>query len=112
MIRFPQDSNFQQAADILYATAGELYGTGSKQQAAVGDAWDAVGIGITGRAPSRARPAAVEATAEAWDDAIDRLADQVLARVMAKMSGIAPPAFAAKPTARKRTADGVSASSR
>jgi Zn-dependent metalloprotease len=105
--RFPQEANFQQAADITCATAGELFGTGSKQQAAVADAWEGVGIAVTGRAPGRVSPAAVEATAEAWDDAIDRLADQVLSRVMAKMSASAPPAFAVKPSARKRTPNGV-----
>jgi Zn-dependent metalloprotease len=103
--RFPPDSSFQQAADITYATAGELYGSGSKQQGAVGDAWEGVGIAVSGRAPGRARPAAVEVTAETWDDAIDRLADQVLARVMEKMSGMAAPAFA-KPT-RKRNGVGA-----
>ena len=105
--RFPQDSSFQQAGEITYATAGELYGSGSKQQAAVGDAWEGVGIDVTGRAPGRARPAAVEATADAWDETLDHLADQVLARVMAKMAAHAPPAFAAKAAARKRTPNGV-----
>lgn len=105
--RFQKDSTFQQAADVTYTTAGELYGPGSRQQTAVGDAWDGVGIGVAGRAPGRARPTAVEATAEAWDDAIDRLADQVLARVMAKMSEIAPPAFASKTAPRKRNGVGA-----
>jgi Zn-dependent metalloprotease len=105
--RFPKDASFQQAADITYATAGELYGSGSKQQAAVGDAWEGVGIDVAGRAPGRTRPAAVEATAEAWDETLDHLADQVLARVMAKMGASVPPAFASKPAARKRTPNGV-----
>jgi Zn-dependent metalloprotease len=105
--RFPQDSSFQQAADVTFATAGELYGSGSRQQGAVGDAWEGVGLDVGGRAPGRARPALVEATADAWDATLDHLADQVLARVMAKMSAAAPPSFAAKSAARKRTPNGV-----
>jgi hypothetical protein len=105
--RFPQEASFEQAARITFATAGEIYGSGSKQQGAVGDAWEGVGIDVGGRAVGRARPAAVESTAEAWDETLDHLADQVLARVMAKMSASAPPAFAAKPAARKRTPNGV-----
>jgi Zn-dependent metalloprotease len=105
--RFPKESTFQQAADVTFATAGELFGPGSRQQAAVADAWEGVGISVSGRAPGRVSHAAVEATAESWDDAIDRLADRVLARVMEKMSAAAPPTFAAKASARKRTPNGV-----
>jgi Zn-dependent metalloprotease len=105
--RFPKESTFQQAADVTFATAGELFGPGSRQQAAVADAWDTVGIAVSARAPGRVSHAAVEATAESWDDAIDRLADRVMARVMEKMSAAAPPTFAAKASARKRTPNGV-----
>jgi Zn-dependent metalloprotease len=39
-------SNFQQAAALTFAVAGELYGTGSLEQAAVRKGWDAVGISV------------------------------------------------------------------
>ncbi len=40
-------SNFQQAADLTYQVAGQLYGTGGAEQLAVQKGWEAVGI-VTG----------------------------------------------------------------
>ena len=42
-------SDFQQAADALFQVAGNLYGENGKEQKAVGDAWDKVGIKTTGK---------------------------------------------------------------
>ncbi len=41
-------SNFQQAADLTFATAGELYGVGSLEQNAVKTGWAEVGIAVDG----------------------------------------------------------------
>ena len=40
------NATFQDAADLTYQTAGELYGVGSKEQLAVRHGWQAVGIEI------------------------------------------------------------------
>lgn len=45
-------SNFQQAADLTFEAAGELYGTGSLEQNAVKTGWAEVGITIGGNAPT------------------------------------------------------------
>jgi Zn-dependent metalloprotease len=45
-------SNFQQAADLTFEAAGELYGTGSLEQNAVKTGWAEVGISIGGNAPT------------------------------------------------------------
>jgi hypothetical protein len=39
-------SNFQDAANLTYQAAGELYGTGSREQLAVKNGWLQVGINI------------------------------------------------------------------
>ncbi len=39
-------SNFQEAADLTYQVAGELFGTGSREQQAVGKGWAEAGINI------------------------------------------------------------------
>ncbi|MGE5072069.1 MAG: M4 family metallopeptidase [Anaerolineae bacterium] len=44
--KFSSNTNFQSAADLTYATAGELYGVGSAEQQAVKYGWDGVGITI------------------------------------------------------------------
>jgi Zn-dependent metalloprotease len=44
-------SNFQNAADLTYQAAGELYGTNSLEQKAVKTGWSEVGITIGGSAP-------------------------------------------------------------
>lgn len=45
-------STFQQAADLTFETAGELYGVGSREQNAVKKGWSEVGINIGGDAPT------------------------------------------------------------
>ncbi len=45
-------SNFQQAADLTFEAAGEIYGTGSLEQNAVRTGWAEVGIAIGGDAPT------------------------------------------------------------
>ncbi len=42
-------SNFLQAAKMTHQVAGELYGTGSKEQKAVKNGWTGVGIKISGK---------------------------------------------------------------
>ena len=44
--RLESDSDFQEAADLTFQVAGELYGVGSPEQAAVRAGWNAVGINI------------------------------------------------------------------
>ncbi len=39
-------STFQEAANLIYTTAGEIYGTGSLEQQAVKTGWSAVGIPV------------------------------------------------------------------
>lgn len=45
-------SNFQQAADLTFEAAGELFGAGSNEQKAVRKGWSEVGINIGGDAPT------------------------------------------------------------
>jgi Zn-dependent metalloprotease len=45
-------STFQQAADLTFEAAGELYGVGSMEQNAVKKGWSEVGISIGGDAPT------------------------------------------------------------
>ena len=49
--KLTERSSFQEAADLTYAAAGELYGTGSVEQSAVKTGWAEVGISIGGNAP-------------------------------------------------------------
>ena len=39
-------SNFQEAANMTYTVAGSMFGTGSLEQQAVQNGWDAVGISV------------------------------------------------------------------
>jgi Zn-dependent metalloprotease len=56
--RLQADSDFQAAADLTFAVAGELYGSGSAEQQAVQGGWDGVGITINPTfAKKLARPA-------------------------------------------------------
>ena len=56
--RLQADSDFQAAADLTFAVAGELYGSGSAEQQAVQGGWDEVGITINPTfAKKLARPA-------------------------------------------------------
>ncbi len=50
--KFQDRVTFQQACDLTFATAGELYGVNSLEQQAVKKGWDAVGITVGGDAPS------------------------------------------------------------
>jgi Zn-dependent metalloprotease len=49
--KLTERSSFQDAADLTYAAAGELYGSGSVEQNAVKTGWAEVGISIGGNAP-------------------------------------------------------------
>lgn len=49
-------TGFQGAADLLYATAGELYGKNSLEQAAVKNGWAGVGIRVTEQPPEPPNP--------------------------------------------------------
>lgn len=91
----PENSTFQQAADLFHQAAVGLYGTNSNQASAVGDAWAQVGLPPTGTAHV-ARAAAV-AAGDSLDNLVDTLADRVtelvLERVTAKLgSRPRPPA--------------------
>jgi len=56
--RLQADSDFQAAADLTFAVAGELYGSGSAEQQAVQGGWGGVGITINPTfAKKLARPA-------------------------------------------------------
>ncbi len=44
--KFNTNTNFQNAADLTYQVAGELYGQGSQEQQSVKYGWDGVGITI------------------------------------------------------------------
>jgi len=54
--KLTERSTFQQAADLTYEAAGELYGTGSLEQIAVRKGWSEVGITIGGDAPTGCLP--------------------------------------------------------
>ncbi len=50
--KLQERSTFQQACDLIYETAGELYGINSLEQQAVKKGWEAVGITTGGDAPT------------------------------------------------------------
>ena len=50
--RFGLTTSFQQAADLTYAVAGELYGPNSLEQQAIQKAWSGVGLSAGGPAPT------------------------------------------------------------
>jgi Zn-dependent metalloprotease len=50
--KLSSQSTFQDAADLTYQAAGELYGVGSLEQNAVKKGWVEVGIEIGGNAPT------------------------------------------------------------
>lgn len=54
--KLTERATFQQAADLTYEAAGELYGTGSLEQIAVRKGWSEVGISIGGDAPTGCLP--------------------------------------------------------
>ena len=56
--RLQADSDFQTAADLTFAVAGEVYGSGSAEQQAVRGGWNGVGITVNPTfAKKLARPA-------------------------------------------------------
>jgi Zn-dependent metalloprotease len=55
--KLTERATFQQAADLTYEAAGELYGVGSLEQQAVATGWAEVGISIGGDAPTGCLPA-------------------------------------------------------
>lgn len=54
--KLSERSTFQEAADLTFAAAGELYGAGSLEQNAVKKGWAEVGITIGGDAPTGCLP--------------------------------------------------------
>lgn len=56
-----QNSNFQQAANLTYETAGELFGQNSLEQIAVKKGWEEVGITVGAPAPQGCLPAVLRA---------------------------------------------------
>lgn len=50
--KLQERSTFQQACDLTFKTAGEIYGTNSLEQQAVKKGWSEVGITVAGDAPS------------------------------------------------------------
>ncbi|MGB7873652.1 MAG: M4 family metallopeptidase [Anaerolineales bacterium] len=55
--KLSERATFQQAADLTFEAAGELYGAGSLEQQAVQKGWAEVGIMIGGDAPTGCLPA-------------------------------------------------------
>lgn len=55
--KLTERATFQQAADLTFEAAGEMYGTGSLEQNAVKTGWAEVGISIGGNAPTGCLPA-------------------------------------------------------
>jgi Zn-dependent metalloprotease len=51
--RFQRETDFQEAASIIYQVAGELFGPSSPEQHAVQNAWEEVGVRIQTRAIRR-----------------------------------------------------------
>jgi Zn-dependent metalloprotease len=59
--KLSERNTFQQAADLTFEAAGELYGTGSMEQNAVRTGWAEVGISIGGDAPTGCLPGLLRA---------------------------------------------------
>lgn len=79
--RLGPKSQFQDCADATYQVAGELFGSGSRQQQAVKEAWDEVGILVAVgavRARKVKRPsAAVEGNGAALKKQIDKVVQEL-----------------------------------
>ncbi len=54
--KFKSNTNFQNAADLTFQTAGELYGVGSPEQKAVRFGWDGVGVTIGAQPQPQPQP--------------------------------------------------------
>ncbi len=72
-----QTTQFQDFADVTFIRAGHRYGTGSKEQTAVKNAWDGVGIRVSSAAVGAIAP--VGATVVELSAKIDGLSRQVAA---------------------------------
>jgi Zn-dependent metalloprotease len=59
--KLSERATFQQAADMTFEAAGELYGTGSMEQSAIRTGWAEVGISIGGDAPTGCLPGLLRA---------------------------------------------------
>lgn len=92
------DTNFQQFADTTYAKAGQLYGTSSRQQQIVYDAWDGVGIKVTGGTGTPEPKGDGEASLQELTRQVARIGEQVqrLAADVETLKGGAPVAAVAK----------------
>lgn len=71
------DTGFQAFADTTHAKAGQLYGSGSAEQAAARDAWGNVGIRISGTPARPAEGPPKDDTLAALTKRIEALAAQV-----------------------------------
>jgi len=69
-------ADFQEAANVTFQVAGGLYGAGSRQQQAVGTAWDTVGLPVAG-ARRAAAPIPVGANGAHLEQKIDDLVSAV-----------------------------------
>jgi Zn-dependent metalloprotease len=82
-------SQFTDAALATVTAARNIYGVGSREHAAVLDAWEEVGLGVApstrGPGPVSWTSTEVDGAAENWDGLIDSLADRVLERVLGKL---------------------------
>jgi Zn-dependent metalloprotease len=77
--RLDHNSQFQDAADVSFAAAGELYGAGSSQQQAVREAWAQVGIRIAARLTGRRPPRVLITNSDSGDfgKQLDSLSEEV-----------------------------------
>jgi Zn-dependent metalloprotease len=82
--RMHPQTDFQEAANMTFQVAGELYGTASSQQQSVHDAWSEVGIEIAVGAAARAREATASDAApmerrikKAIDEALRKFGDDL-----------------------------------
>lgn len=81
LLRLSVHSKFQDAADMTYQVAGELFNTGSTQQQAVQEAWAQVGIRISGATPARRRRVATRSNGAhdgaGYEGQVEKLAAEV-----------------------------------
>jgi Zn-dependent metalloprotease len=80
----PENSTFQQAADLFYQAALGLYGANSKQVDAVGNAWAQVGLPPSGSA--QVARATSNTGANSVSDVVETLADRVIELVLERVS--------------------------
>jgi Zn-dependent metalloprotease len=79
--RLTARADFQEAANVTFQSAGELFGTGSRQQQAVRDGWAQVGVrvagGVAAGSVAAGRAAAPETDGAAYVKRLDRMADEI-----------------------------------